>query len=74
MRENKPRPRTDQKPQEAEPGMILADTSVIIDFWKYPEGKKQTIFENNEIATCYVTRAELVHGAKSGCTHRFCLY
>jgi len=33
--------------------MILADTSVIIDFWRNPTRKKQEIFGKNEIATCY---------------------
>ncbi len=45
--------------------MILADTSVIIDFWKYPDKKKKEIFDNNEIAVCHVVRAELIHGARS---------
>jgi predicted nucleic acid-binding protein len=45
--------------------MILADTSVIIDFWRNPDIEKQEIFERNEIATCYVIRAELIHGARS---------
>ena len=45
--------------------MILADTSVIIDIWRNPDIEKQEIFERNEIATCYVIRAELFHGAKS---------
>jgi len=45
--------------------MILADTSVIIDFWRNPTRKKQEIFGKNEIATCYVVKAELIHGAKS---------
>jgi len=45
--------------------MILADTSVIIDIWRNPDRKKREIFENNEIATCYVIKAELFHGAKS---------
>ena len=30
--------------------MILADTSVIIDFWRNPDRKKREIFESNEIA------------------------
>jgi predicted nucleic acid-binding protein len=45
--------------------MILADTSVIIDIWRNLDKKKQEIFERNEIATCYVIRAELFHGARS---------
>ena len=45
--------------------MILADTSVIIDIWRNPDRKKREIFESNEIATCYVIKAELFHGAKS---------
>jgi predicted nucleic acid-binding protein len=45
--------------------MILADTSVIIDFWKNPSAEKHEIFRKNEIATCYVIKAELFYGAKS---------
>jgi len=45
--------------------MILADTSIIIDFWKNPTREKQEIFLKNEIATCYVIKVELFHGAKN---------
>ncbi len=45
--------------------MILVDTNIIIDFWKRPTEKAQEIFENEEIAICGITKAELIHGAKS---------
>ncbi len=45
--------------------MILADTSIIIDFWRNPDSEKRQIFENHEIAICPVIKAELIHGAKS---------
>lgn len=45
--------------------MILVDTNIIIDFWKRPSGKAQKIFEDEEIAICGITKAELIHGAKS---------
>ncbi len=45
--------------------MILVDTNIIIDFWKRPTEKAQEIFESEEIAICGITKAELIHGAKS---------
>ena len=45
--------------------MILVDTNIIIDFWKKPTEKAREIFENREIAICGITKAELIHGAKS---------
>ena len=45
--------------------MILVDTNIIIDFWKKPTEKAQEIFENREIAICGITKAELIHVAKS---------
>ncbi len=45
--------------------MILADTNVIIDFWDKPTEKAKKIFEENEIATCGVIKAELLRGSNS---------
>lgn len=45
--------------------MILADTNIIIDFWKNPNQEQTDIFNNNEIAICPVIMVELIHGAKS---------
>lgn len=45
--------------------MILADTNIIIDFWKNPTHEQIEIFSNNEIAICHVIMIELIHGAKS---------
>ncbi|MDQ1352996.1 MAG: hypothetical protein QG657_3302 [Acidobacteriota bacterium] len=45
--------------------MILADTNIIIDFWKNPNQEQIEIFNNNEIAICPVIMVELIHGAKS---------
>jgi predicted nucleic acid-binding protein len=45
--------------------MILADTNIIIDFWKNPTQDQIDIFSNNEIAICPVIMVELIHGAKS---------
>ncbi len=45
--------------------MILVDTNIIIDFWKNPSQRVQEIFENKDIAVCGITKAELIHGAKS---------
>lgn len=45
--------------------MILVDTNVIIDFWHKPNDESAKIFENNEIATCGVIKAELLRGSNS---------
>ncbi|HRX16760.1 MAG TPA: PIN domain-containing protein [Spirochaetota bacterium] len=45
--------------------MILVDTNIIIDFWKNPESKICDIFIQEDIATCGIILAELIHGAKS---------
>ena len=40
--------------------MILADTNIIIDFWKNPTHEQIEIFSNNEIAICHVIMIELI--------------
>ena len=44
--------------------MILADTSVIIDFWKQPNEKTKNMFIDNKVVISGITKAELYHGAK----------
>lgn len=39
--------------------MILADTNIIIDFWKYPIPVKREIFEHQEVAICPVVKLNL---------------
>jgi predicted nucleic acid-binding protein len=45
--------------------VILADTSVIIDFWKNPGEEKKAIFLQDQVAICGIITAELMHGAKN---------
>jgi len=45
--------------------MILADTSVVIQFWKAPNAAQQKVFADGQVAICGVTRAELYHGARN---------
>jgi len=45
--------------------MMLADTNIIIDFWKNPDAETADIFINNEVAICGIIKAELIHGAKT---------
>ena len=45
--------------------MVLADTSMFIDFWKRPTREVQMVFEQETIVICGVVRAELLHGAIS---------
>ena len=45
--------------------MIFVDTNVIIDFWKKPTKEAIELFQTNEIATCGIILAELLHGAKT---------
>ena len=45
--------------------MILADTSILIDFWKNPTTEKESIFQENEIATCGVIFTEILRGSKN---------
>ena len=45
--------------------MVLADTNVIIDYWKNPDDRMTEIFNNEDIAVCGIVEAELIHGARS---------
>ena len=45
--------------------MVLADTNIIIDYWKMPDDRMTEIFKNEDIAICGIVEAELIHGAKS---------
>ena len=45
--------------------MVLADTNVIIDYWKTPNDRMTEIFNNEDIAVCGIVEAELIHGARS---------
>lgn len=45
--------------------MILVDTNIIIDFWRTPTEALRKIFLEETVAICGITKAELMHGAKS---------
>ena len=45
--------------------MILVDTNIIIDFWRNPSEALKKIFLEETVAICGITKAELMHGAKS---------
>lgn len=45
--------------------MILADTNIIIDFWKSPTERMRSIFITEDVAICGIVKAELIHGARS---------
>jgi len=45
--------------------MILADTNIIIDFWKFGSPEDKSIFQNYDVFISGITIAELMHGAKS---------
>ncbi len=45
--------------------MILVDTSIIIDFWQSPSERIKTVFQTQATCICGVTRAELLHGART---------
>ena len=44
---------------------VLADSNIFIDFWKKPDQALIETFSNEDIVTCGVVKAELMHGAKS---------
>lgn len=44
---------------------VLADTNVIIDFWKHPSDELRTFFGTEDVVLCGVVVAELLHGALS---------
>ena len=43
----------------------LVDTNVIIYFWDKPTEEAKSVFEENEIATCGVIKAELLRGSNT---------
>lgn len=45
--------------------MILVDTNILIDFLKNPTKEKESIFQENEIATCGVVFTELLGCSKN---------
>jgi predicted nucleic acid-binding protein len=45
--------------------VILIDSNIIIDYWKKPKKDTEIIIKQNEIATCGIVIAELIHGAKN---------
>ena len=45
--------------------MVIADTNIIICFWRRPDEQTLRIFQTEEIGICGVIKAELLHGAKS---------
>lgn len=45
--------------------MILADTNIIIGFWRHPDENTAKIFATEDIAICGVVKAEILHGARS---------
>lgn len=45
--------------------MILADTNIIIDFWRKPNENAARVFSTEDVAICGVVRADLLHGARS---------
>jgi predicted nucleic acid-binding protein len=44
--------------------MIFVDTNIIINFWKNPTKEAFEVFQTNEITTCGIVLAELLHRAK----------
>jgi predicted nucleic acid-binding protein len=44
--------------------MILADSNIIIEFWKRPAQKIVETFKTNHIAICPVIKIELIYGAR----------
>lgn len=44
--------------------MILADTSVIVRFWRSPTDVQRAVLGSGQVVICGVTRAELLHGAR----------
>ncbi|MEE0954818.1 MAG: PIN domain-containing protein [Eubacterium sp.] len=44
---------------------VIADTNVIIDFWKRPTDELIHFFEVEDVVICGVIAAELLHGAVS---------
>lgn len=45
--------------------MILADTNIIIGFWRKPDEESAHIFRTEDVAICGAVKTELLHGARS---------
>lgn len=45
--------------------MILVDTNIIVDFWRKPTEALKKVFLEEIVAICGITKAELMHGARS---------
>jgi predicted nucleic acid-binding protein len=45
--------------------MILVDSGVLIDFLRTQDAKLDALFRSLPVAICGVTRAEILHGARS---------
>lgn len=45
--------------------MILVDTNIIVDFWRKPTAALRKVFLEETVAICGITKAELMHGARS---------
>lgn len=45
--------------------MILVDTNVIVDLWKYASEEELKLFYEKDVAICGVVKSELMHGAYS---------
>lgn len=45
--------------------MILVDTNIIIDYLRNKDTVIDSLMENEELATCGIILAELLHGVKS---------
>lgn len=44
---------------------VLADSNIIIDFWKKPTQDQIRVFSNEDVVICGVVRSELMQGARS---------
>lgn len=44
--------------------MIIVDTNILIDFFNNPTSELAAVFLYNNVATCGVVHAELLHGSK----------
>ncbi len=44
---------------------ILADTNIIIDFWRNPDDKTARVFSSEDVVICGIVKAELLHGART---------
>jgi predicted nucleic acid-binding protein len=45
--------------------MILLDTTVLVGYLRNPSATVRAVLESGQVAVCGVTRAELLHGART---------